>query len=298
MKLVNGPLWAGPDLFGGGAGRLLRVTALLAVLALFIGACGGGDDDSSSNSQPTPTTAAASAGGGASNSATGAVGATGATGAAGGTGATANSNTTGSGPTALADLTGLQSFRWDVALSGAGSFLANAGVPSVPGGSNSEFTATGAYIAPDQAQVTINAAGFEYKQTVKGGQQWTTVAGVTTGPTPATSDAQSLIYVTSFVDPESVVNGSSMNCGGSESVNGVSAVRCETTDEMNRQIVSGFAGSDVQTSSASFVMWIAQDGNYIVKWEFKAEGTANGEPFNWNFVANITDVNNVSSIEP
>jgi hypothetical protein len=46
------------------------------------------------------------------------------------------------------------------------------------------------------------------------------------------------------------------------------------------------------------VLWIAEDGNYVVKYDFSASGTANGQPFEWSFVANITDVNLVGSIEP
>jgi hypothetical protein len=182
-------------------------------------------------------------------------------------------------------------------MSGAGSFLGGAGVPTVPGVDTSEFTARGAYIAPDQAEVTISTAGFEFKQTIKGGQQWTTVSGVTTGPMPATSAATDLIYVSTFVDPENIVGDGTMDCGGSENVNGVQAVRCETSDEVNQQIAAGLTAG-AQTSDASFLIWIAEQGNFIVRWQFEAEGTADGAPFEWSFVANITDVNNVGSIEP
>jgi len=266
--------------------------ALMAVLTLFIGACGGGDDDDSSSTGSAATGA---------TGATGATAATGATGATAGTGSTGAPSTgsTGSGQSLadLADLTGLGSFRWDVTLAGAGEFLGAAGVPTTPGGDDSEFTASGSYIAPDQAQVTISVSGLEYKQTVKGNQQWTTIAGVTTGPVAATSDAQSLIYVSSFVDPESVAGGS-MDCGDRENVNGVAAVRCETNDEVNQQIVAGLAGTDAEANEASFVIWVAEAGNFIVKWEFNAEGEAAGGPFEWSFKANITDVNNVSAIQP
>ena len=286
--------------------------ALMAVIALFIGACSGGDDDGNSESA-TPTTTAApgsdSTGstGSTGSETTGATGATGSAGAPGPSGSTAGGGSTGNaGPTGstgpsmadIADLTGLDSFRWDITMSGAGSFLGATGIPEVPGGEDAEFSAQGAYIAPDQAQVSISLAGFEYEQTVKGDQQWTTIAGVTTGPVASTSSAQDLIYVSTFVDPENVVDGDSMECGDTENVNGVDAVRCETTDEVNAEIVEGLAGPGATTSEASFVIWVAEEGDYIVRWEFNAAGTANNQPFEWSFVANITDVNTVASIEP
>lgn len=282
--------------------KLFCAIVVFAALSLMIGACSS--DDGGNDAGSTATTGATTQS--SSGETTGATGTTSATGATTATGATgpASSNTGGSGATgatgglgSITDLTGLESFRWDVTMKGAGSFF-DSSLPSVPGAENTDITAQGAYIAPDQAQVTVQLAGFEYKQTVKGDQEWTTIAGVTTGPIPATSNAQDLIYVSSFVDPESYVDGESMQCGDSEDVNGVQAVRCETTEEVNQQIVDSLAGQGAQTSDASFVVWVSQDREYITRWEFNATGTANNEPFQWNFVANITDVDNVQSIEP
>jgi hypothetical protein len=259
--------------------------AIAGVLTVLAAACGG-DDNGGNGGDPTATASAEVTG-----SATGATGGanTGATGATGGTGAEGSL-------TDLTDLTGLQSFRWDITLAGAGDFLGAAGVPSA-GGAENEFKASGAYIAPDQAQVTVSTAGFELKQTIKGDQQWSTVAGVTTGPVAATSDAASLIYVSTFVDPENVLAEGSMDCGGTENVNGVTAVRCESTGAVSQQIVDSLAAG-AEATEASFVIWVAEEGNFIVRWEFSAAGTANNQPFDWRFVANITSVNQVPSIDP
>lgn len=282
--------------------RLTQLLAVATLLAVFALACGGDDDDDGNATGATPSatpTSEASTGSTGSTGApeaTGSTGSTTPTGATGPAGATGPTGGTGTAPPAVSGLEGLQSFRWDVTLRGAGSFLENAGIPTLPGGDTSEFTASGSYIAPDQAQVEINVGGFAYKQTIKGNEQWTSIAGVNTGPVPATDSAESLIYVSAFVDPATV--GEDLECGDSENVNGVDAIRCETTDEVNAEIVEGLAGQGAETSEASFVVWIAEEGNYIVKYEFGASGTSNGEPFEWNFLANITDVNNVSSIEP
>jgi hypothetical protein len=215
--------------------------------------------------------------------------------AAGGEG---GSSTAAGGVPAIEDLSALQSFRWNIEMSGAGAFLGSAGVPSIPGSDGNSFTASGAYIAPDQAQVQLSTGGFQFKQTIKGNQEWTSVAGMTTGPVPTTSRASDLIYVSSFVDPASVVDESSMNCGATENVNGVSAVRCETTQQANEMIVSSLGGADAVATDASYVIWVAEQGNFIVRWELNASGTAQGAPFEWKFTANITDVNNVGSIDP
>jgi hypothetical protein len=293
MNVLEGPFGAGHYVLVSNRFKLTGLLMLISLLGVFAIACGGSsddDDNGSTGSAPPVSTGATGATGGG----TGASG--GATGSAGGTGSTATgSSGGGSDLSNIADLTGLQSFRWDITLEGAGSTLGG-GVPGAPGDAGA-FTAKGAYIAPDQAQVTIGTAGIEYKQTIKGGEQWTTIAGVTTGPVPATSAATDLIYVSTFVDPASVASAGAMDCGGTENVNGVSALRCETTEEVNQQIVAGLAPGSV-TSEASYVIWVAQEGNFIVRWEFNAEGTANGTPFEWNFVANIMEVNNVSSIEP
>ncbi len=298
MKVSDRPFWFRPGLFNSSV-RLLGMTALFAGLTLFVAACGGDDDAASSGSATTTSaTAAPPSGGSGVTAPTSAPDSTGSTGTTGSSGAEAVGTAVGTSPGPLADLNGLQSFRWDITLSGGGAFLASAGVPTIPGASSSDFTASGAYIAPDQAQVTIRAGGIEYKQTVKGDQQWTTIAGTTTGPVPATVDAGSLNYVSAFVDPQSLIDDTAIDCGSHENVNGVDALRCETTEAMNQQLVTGFAGAGAETTDASFVLWVATEGNYIVRWEFNAEGTANGDPFKWNFVANITDVNGVNSIEP
>jgi hypothetical protein len=271
--------------------------AAFTLIAVSVVACSG-DDDNGDTSPPASTGSTGASGG------TGESGPTGPTGGlstlpAGASGSTGGSATGGAGgPADLQDLSGLQSFRWDVTLGGAGSILAGAGFPSVPGSDSTEFTARGAYIGPDQAQVEISVSGFEYRQTIKGGQQWTSIAGVTTGPVPATDSAQSLIYVSTFIDPSTITDEGSMECGGSENVNGVDAIRCETTEEINDEIVDGLAGPNAQTTDASFVLWVAEEGNFVVKYDFSASGTADGQAFEWSFVANITDINNVASIEP
>ena len=302
MKLASRRSWVDQGWLDFQGTGLLRVVALLAMLALFVGACGGNGDDGGDGVTPTGAADATGATGttGTTGGPTGAGGgATGSTGSTAGGGSTGSGDVTGGAPADIADLAGLESFRWDVTLSGTGASFAGAAIPSIPGGGDaSEFAASGSWIAPDQAQVEITLAGFAYKQTIKGSEQWTTIAGVTTGPVPATDSAASLIYVSAFIDPTTVVDGSSMQCGGSENVNGVDAVRCETTGDINQQIVAGLAGANAQTSEASFVLWVAEEGNYVVRYDFSASGTVDGQPFEWSFVSNITDINNVGSIEP
>ena len=266
--------------FGERRSRLLGIFAMLILMAIVAGACGGDDD----NGQSSPATGAT---GGATTT-----GSTAATGSGGGS--TSGSSGSGTTPTQLADLTSLQSFRWEVEIRGAGPLLAGAGA-SVTGDSD-DIVATGSYISPDQAQVVLNSGGIEFKQTIKGEQQWTTSAGTTVGPVAATSSAKDLIYVTSFVDPGTVASG--MQCGGNENVNGLEAVRCETTEAASQQLIAGIAGAETEVAQASLVLWVAQQGNFVVRYEFKASGTSSGQPFDTSVTANITDVNNVSSIEP
>jgi hypothetical protein len=273
---------------------------LLAALSLFAVACGGdGDADTASPSSPDASASTGATGNtGATLQSTGATAGTGAAApATGSTGGTLQSTgPTGSGPGNLNDLSGLQSFRWDVTVGGAGALLSAAGFPSLDGSDASEFTAHGAYIAPDQGQVEVAVAGFEYKQTIKGDQQWTSIAGVTTGPVAATDSADALIYVTAFFDPATLAEPTDLDCGDSEDVNGVEAIRCETTKA--DEIAAGLAGEDAEIDEASFVIWVAEEGDFIVKYDFKASGSAAGQDFEWSLVANITDINNVGSIEP
>jgi hypothetical protein len=279
LKRLNPRIGPGAGLMRSGWDPAFVAAAVLTMIALLAVACGGG---SSGSSSPTATTGS----GGVSAGATGSSGSE-------TTGASAGGDTT-----QLSDLTDLQSFHWDITLNGASALLAGAGVPAGAGDDADKITASGAWIAPDQAQLVVDTGGFAITQTIKGDQEWISNAGVTSGPNPATSDAQSLVYIASILDPQQDVSPSDLNCGDTETVNGIEAKRCESSEAASQEIVASIGGSEVQATSASLVMWIATDGGYAVRWEFKASGTSGGAPFDWNFVANVTDVNNVTSIEP
>ena len=279
----------------GPAQVLLRMLAGLTLAALLIGACSSGDDDSSSPSGE-PTSAATGGNGGGSQGGGG-----GATGSEQPTAAPSDGGSQGSGSSVpnVVDLTSLPSFRWDITISGAGSLAAGAGIPSIPGGGDSDtFSARGAWIAPDQAQVEVEISGFAYKQTIKGDQEWTSIAGVSTGPVPSTTEASSLILSASFAEPGDLVTADQIDCGGSENVNGVNAIRCEASEAAQQQFAQSLGQADLSLSDSSLAVWIAADGGYVVRWELKAAGTSDGESFELSVVSNVTDVGNVSSIDP
>lgn len=296
MKQLRRPDWARPVRSSG----LLRVLALFAVIALSIGACGGGDDDDAGTTGSPPTSTVSSQ----PTAGTSPADAAGPTGAA--TGPTSATAPAGSGATGgvpdIADLTGLDSFRFEFRMEGEGAFLAGAGIPDLPSelGEVSGFSASGAWIAPDQAQVEMSLGGLQLRRTIKGDEEWSTALGVTTGPMPATGEASDLVLFSGFVNPEEIAAENRVECGGSETVNGVEAVRCEVPgDAAYEEMIAALAGQEsVSVDNASFVIWVASEGNFVVRWELNASGAVSEQAFSWSLSSNITEINSVESIEP
>jgi hypothetical protein len=201
-------------------------------------------------------------------------------------------------PTATAingDLERLKSFRWDMTYRGTGMTWADAGIPGLAG--DETFTAQGAYIWPDQAQVTVGVdGGFSYGQTIKGQEQWTTVGGITSGPVLTTSNAMSLVFVKDFVEPLDSATQADMDCGEVQTVNGVKAIRCEGTEP--QEPFDGPTSGMVEFTEVAVVVWVAEDGKYATRLEMNISGIREGEPFLMEMTINIYDMNRVTEIEP
>src|SRR5678816_3636769 len=123
---------------------------------------------------------------------------------------------------------------------------------SVPGGTTPKandavtFNVDGAYVKPDKAQGKMKVGGFEVGQTTIGKQEWVTFACQTQGPQPATSlDPNDLSLAAAMWDQSNLPDDVSgkMNCAGSkETVNGVSARKCNIDKAALSSMQTGLEG--------------------------------------------------------
>ena len=101
-----------------------------------------------------------------------------------------------------------------------------------------------------------------------------------------------------------------LKCSGNETVNGVSARKCGFTQaDLSRtdqqEFIDGFLeDSDANVTiraadvtKATFYIWPAQQGDYVVKFQFEFTGKdSKGTAFNTRMEANVTDINKTVDI--
>ena len=297
--------------------RLLRIAALFVVVALFVSACGG---SSNKNASTGATGSGASTGGSSAIAPTGATALTGSSSSSitgSPSGANAPSGNTGApaGGSGASlpisnDVSSLKSYNWDLTLSGKGAIVAQLG-PDLTGSSGAappdsvSYDIKGSYIAPDKAQMELDTGGLSLKQTVIGTQEWTSVGGVTQGPTEVGPTAVSDLGLPGFFDVGDVFRDvQGFDCGGSQNVNGVDTTVCKADKSDYDQMAAGIAGlldnTGVETvNDFSLAIYIAKDGGYVVKTDMTMGGVGtDNKDFSLGIHLNVTDINNVSTITP
>ena len=269
-----------------GINPALRFAAFFTLAALLIAACGGdsdsnGADGNTGGEQPAPTRAA---------------------------GGTPSTGGGGGGAITTSSLNDLDSYRFELRVEGTGSLVGDLGIPDTSGSgdtSKAQFNVKGAWIKPDKAQLEINLSGLDLKQTVIGNQQWTTIAGMTQGPERAEAPASELALAPVFVEDSNLMeNLDQLDCGGSETVNGINSVVCEAGLEDFEALsgdVSGFLDDSGIRELDRFNMkiWVARDGGYPVRMDLDMEGTdTTGGDFTMVVRLSVSDVNKVGEITP
>ncbi len=208
------------------------------------------------------------------------------------------------------DVSSLKSYSWELTLAGKGAIVAQLG-PDLTGSSGApppdsvSYDIKGAYIQPDKAQMELDTGGVSLKQTVVGTQEWTTVGGVTQGPTEVGTNAVSDLGLPGFFDVGDVFRDvQGFDCSGSQNVNGVDATVCSADKSDYDQMAAGIAGlldnTGVETvNDFSLKVYVAKDGGYVVKTDMTMSGVGtDNKDFSLGIHLNVTDINNVSDISP
>ena len=274
-------------------GLLLGAGAIVVLAA----ACGGSDDsktndspvnsndNTSSSSQPAST---ATSGGSSSSSS--------------GNSSSANVKT--------APLSGLESYRYTLKMEGTGTGGPLADIRdslgSVPGGTPARandavtFNIDGAYVKPDKAQWKIKVGAFEVAQTVIGKQEWVTFGGQTQGPQPATSlDPNDLSLAAAMWDQSNLpedVSGKMSCASGKETVNGVSARKCDldkaALSSMQKDLEGFFEDVSLKDLNAfNMSLWLADQG-YPVKMNVDIAGKdSSARDYALKMQMDLTDIN-------
>jgi hypothetical protein len=170
--------------------------------------------------------------------------------------------------------------------------------------SNVALEVSGAFIKPDKAQTSIKVAGFSTSTVIIGNQQWTTFAGQTQGPLPATqSDVNDANFLTGFWEGESLANNlKEFKCGGKENVNGVSAQKC-TADKATLERIAkdqpdfleGINASSL--GNANIDIWLA-DAGYPVRMRMDVSGKdTSNKDFSFKVEMDVTEINGGFKIE-
>ncbi|HEX5368010.1 MAG TPA: hypothetical protein VFY10_01205 [Dehalococcoidia bacterium] len=295
--------------------RPFRIAALFAIVALFVSACGGGSKNASNGSSAVTTgpsgAVAASPGPGSSGSSISSAPSGANAGPSGNSGPLANGSTGGAGLPITDDVTSLKSYRWDMTLEGKGAIVAQLG-PDATGSTGAvapsdsvNYDIKGAVIQPDKAQMELDTGGVNLKQTVIGAQGWTTVGGVTQGPTEVGADAASDLELPGFFDVGDVFRDvQGFDCSGSQNVNGVDTTVCSADMSDYQQMAAGVAGlldnTGVETvNDFSLKIYVAKNGGYVVKTDMTMNGKGtDNKDFSLGIHLNVTDINNVGDITP
>lgn len=260
----------------------LRAIAVSVVLALFIGACGGGDDEPENGTGAgnggviVPATATASAG------------------------PTGGGSTIGDGDIEYVPgaLTQLDSFRFEIVIEGDGNIVSGL----IPDDSEIEadrVVFNGAWIGPDQSQLEFSLGGFQIKQTIIGGQEWSAFGDLQQGPVVASRSANDLVVIADLLDANESLRQTEYICAGADVINGIQALRCEVSEVARASFVENLTDDNLTVEDATMTLWVAEEGGFIVRSELTATGVDAGNlPFTMRLSANVTDINNVDEIAP
>jgi hypothetical protein len=278
----------------------LAAASIVAVLA--ITACGGDDDgDSTATTSPTAQTA----------SPTPQAGSPIATGSPTPSGAASPGTT--SSPTAgsFGSLAGLSSYRYELKMELKGletaitEGLGALGAEEVGPGDTVVMDIRGAYVSPDKAEIAYKVTGLdeEIAIVVIGTNQWVKLGDLIAGPTPYDGSISDLNLVLSFWDEGFLPEAGGVSCSGErrDTINGVSARRCEISQATFDQLSALFGGSseDGQIQSLSFEAWLHESEGWPVRLNTQVVGTdETGQQFDVKVQLEVKDVGTSINIQP
>jgi len=264
------------------------------VLVIAAAACGGSNDSKSNGSPPNTNDNTGSSSQPASTATSG----------------SSSSSASGGSSVKTAQLSSLDSYRYTMKMEGTGTGGPLADIRdslgSVPGGTTPKaneavsFNVDGAFVKPDKAQWKIKVGALEVAQTVIGKQEWVTFGGQTQGPQPATSlDPTDLSLAAAMWDQSNLsddVSGKMSCASGKETVNGVSARKCDldkaALTSMQKDLEGFFQDVSLKDLNAfNMSLWLADQG-YPVKMNVDIAGKdSSARDYGLKVQMDLTDVN-------
>jgi hypothetical protein len=205
----------------------------------------------------------------------------------------------------------LNSYKYAFKLEGTAGLIAEISGSTLPSNVNpntgtATFEAKGSYIKPDKGEATMSFAGNSVTRVVIGRQQWTTVGGVTQGPTQISStNEETYSVVASFWDSSATEALKDFTCGsGRETVNGVSTRKCtaekSTIQRLNNEGKLFTTGElDLKEfSNGSAEIWVAE-GDKVIRFRASIAGKdSSNRNVTFKMEVDISDINGSFSINP
>ena len=212
-------------------------------------------------------------------------------------------------PSTFGRLSDLSSYKFTLKIEGSGGPLSelqaffgaplSAGTPAA--NQTVTFEVSGTYVKPDRGQQTFKIAGLTVTQTTIGRQQWTSVAGIQSGPDSVLGSLDDYSLAASLWEENFLDDPPDFNCTGRESVDGVPSRKCgidaQTFDAIGGFIRPFLDSSEVSSlSKFSFEIWLAETGNYPVRIRLEMTGKdASAKDFNVRLDMDVTNVNSSSN---
>ncbi len=223
--------------------------------------------------------------------------------------------TSASGVRNVGTLGSLNSYRYTLRIEGAGGpFTALVGqvggltgTPSPGGSQQVVMEVKGAFVKPDRAQETISIGGLTVTSTTIGGQQWSTLGTIISGPKTKTPSPNELSFVGPLWDDSFINLVSTFGCSTTlEQVNGVKARKCgfdRATFDQIKDFVNASLGANADYKSFStfaIEAWLADPDGYPVRFSVDLAGKDSKDlDFQMKLTFDITDVNSSSiKIDP
>ena len=214
-------------------------------------------------------------------------------------------------------LSGLDSYRYSMTMDskGLGSALAEGlgGLtgqePGATPGTTPEtvrMEISGAFVAPDKAEVNISIGGLDEEMvvsmTVIGDQQWWKWGDMVAGPDTFEGDLSDMSLAEAMWGGFSESGGLTCASEKKETVNGVPSLYCGVDEASFEQLSSLFGGAEGMggdIDDLSLDMWLAEDGDWPVRLRAHVAGTdESGQDFDVKLEMDITDINEEIDIEP
>jgi len=277
--------------------RALSLTALAAAL-LILAACGGDDSKAEKKTRDSATVAPSAVAAVVSTSTSGS--------SATSAGSTRASSSTISKPLQLDCKKEIKSFRFEgkVAAKTLRTGGSNAADPtSLISGLLENVKFSGAFVAPDRAQVKLEGTGNSSPLTGQGIEfvQIGTTSFFRLGATGWQQQQDSGINPTEQLDPREICTSVQNNFSADvpsrkEKANGVDATRYEydrkALTQAGDDFLGGLASSSDLPENTKMSIWVSEKDKFPVKIQVNGNGQQAGQPVSLDLEINVTDLNN------